>query len=330
MLAFTAPHWPLQAPQDQIERYRGVYEAGWQVIRARRIDNMKRLGLLQDDHVDDGSEASWRRWEDLDDASRAREVKLMQIYAAMVSRLDHNVGRVLDYLAAQGLDRNTYVMFLSDNGPEGNDPRAVRGVGGWVDSERFDNRDQNMGKVDSFLYLSPEWAHVSSTPYRLFKGFPTEGGIRVPLIVRRPAVQTPADSRMVDEVFNVTDLTATLAALGGVDHWPARNNGRPVAALAGTPIGPILGHAGHDDADKVVARELFGRKSLRRGDWKILWIEPPKGSGGWALYNVQADPAEANDRAAAEPQRLNELVALWEQYAANNNIRAGGAGGYGN
>jgi len=103
-----------------------------------------------------------------------------------------------------------------------------------------------------------------------------------------------------------------------------------VAGLAGTPIGPIMGLAAHDDSDTVTARELFGRKSLRRGAWKILWIEPPKGTGRWELYNVQADPAEAHDLAASEPQRLNELMGLWDQYAAQNNIREGGAGGYGN
>jgi arylsulfatase A-like enzyme len=330
VLAFTAPHWPLQAPQEEIDRYSGVYEAGWDAIRSRRVENMKRLGLLQDGPVDDGHETGWRRWEDIDVATRAREAKLMQIYAAMVSRLDHNIGRVLNHLAAQGLDRNTYVIFLSDNGPEGSDPRAVRGVGGWVDSDRFDNRAQNMGKVDSFLYLSPEWAHASSTPYRLFKGFPSEGGIRVPLIVRRPAALAAPDDRTVEEVFNVTDLTATLAALGGVERWPSQRGGRTVAAPAGTPIAPILGRPAVAAPDKVVARELFGRKSLRRGDWKILWIEPPKGSGRWELFNVRTDPAEASDLAASEPQRLHELVSLWDQYATRNNVRAGGAGGYGN
>lgn len=331
VLAFTAPHWPLQAPQEEIDKYQGVYDRGWEAIRAQRLTNLKRLGLIDDDHFDSGDEVGWRRWGDLDDATRARETKLMQIYAAMVTRLDWNIGRVMDHLRARGLDRNTYVFFMSDNGAEGNDPRPVRGVGGWVDSAHFQNSYENMGKAGSFLWLSPEWAHVSSTPYRLFKGFTSEGGIRVPLLVRRPTAPADADqTHTVGQVFNVTDVTATLAALGGVDHWPAQHSGRPVAALAGTPIGPILGHAGHDDADKVVARELFGRKSLRRGDWKILWIEPPRGSGRWELYNVQTDPAEANDRAAAEPQRLNELMALWEQYAVKNNIRAGGAGGYGN
>ena len=331
VLAFTAPHWPLQAPQEEIDKYQGVYDRGWEAIRAQRLTNLKRLGLIDDDHFDSGDEVGWRRWGDLDEATRARETKLMQIYAAMVTRLDWNIGRVMDYLRARGLDRNTYVFFMSDNGAEGNDPRPVRGVGGWVDAAHFQSSYENMGKAGSFLWLSPEWAHVSSTPYRLFKGFTSEGGIRVPLLVRRPTVAADADqTHTVGQVFNVTDVTATLAALGGVDHWPAQHKGRPVAALAGTPIGPILGHAGHDDADKVVARELFGRKSLRRGDWKILWIEPPKGSGRWELYNVQTDPAEANDRAAAEPQRLNELMALWEQYAVKNNIRAGGAGGYGN
>lgn len=328
VLAFTAPHWPLQAPQEDIDAYRGVYDAGWEAIRARRIENMKRLGLIDGDSIDDGHEAGWRRWADLDPATRQREAKLMEIYAAMVTRLDRNVGRVLEHLRNTGLDRSTYVMFLSDNGPEGNDPRAVRGVGGWVDSARFDNRDENLGKLDSFAWLSPEWAHVSSTPYRLLKGFPSEGGMRVPLLVRRPV--TGADQAgTVAQVFNVTDLTATLAALGGVERWPEQRDGRAIAPLNGTPIAPILGQPTQADTDTVVARELFGRKSLRRGDWKILWIEPPKGAGRWQLYNLASDPAEAHDLAAAEPQRLAELTALWEQYAARNNIRAGGAGGYG-
>lgn len=330
VLGFTAPHWPLQAPQEDIDNYRGVYDRGWEAIRAQRVAGLRRLGVIEDDHYDSGHEAGWRRWDDLDDATRARETKLMQIYAAMVSRLDWNVGRLMDYLRTHGLDRNTYVFFMSDNGAEGNDPRPVRGVGGWVDSDHFDNRYENLGKAGSFAWLSPEWAHVSSTPYRLFKGFTTEGGIRVPLLVRRAAVSVNDDqAQTVGQVFNATDLTATLAALGGIDHWPTLHDGRPVASLAGTPIGPILGRAGHVDVDKVVARELFGRKSLRRGDWKILWIEPPKGAGRWQLYNVKADPAEAHDLAAAEPRRLSELTALWDRYAVQNNIRAGGAGGYG-
>lgn len=328
VLAFTAPHWPLQAPQDEIDAYRGVYDAGWETVRARRVENMKRLGLIDGDSIDDGHEAGWRRWADLDPATQEREARLMEIYAAMVTRLDRNVGRVLEHLRATGLDRSTYVMFLSDNGPEGNDPRAVRGIGGWVDSARFDSRDENLGKLDSFVWLGPEWAHVSATPYRLLKGFPSEGGMRVPLLVRRPVTGTDG-AGTVAQVFNVTDLTATLAALGGVDHWPARRDGRAIAALAGTPIEPIMGKPAKADAGKVVARELFGRRSLRRGDWKILWIEPPKGAGRWQLYNLASDPAEAHDLAAAEPQRLAELAALWEQYAAQNNIRAGGAGGYG-
>ncbi len=328
VLAFTAPHWPLQAPQEEIDAYRGMYDAGWEATRARRIDNMKRLGLIDGDSIDDGHEAGWRRWADLDPATRQREAKLMEIYAAMVTRLDRNVGRVLEYLHASGLDRSTYVMFLSDNGPEGNDPRAVRGIGGWVDSARFDSDPKATGKVGSFVWLTPEWAHVSSTPYRLLKGFPSEGGMRVPLLVRRPV--TGADQAgTVAQVFNVTDLTATLAALGGVERWPEQRDGRAIAPLNGTPIAPILGQPAQADTDTVVARELFGRKSLRRGDWKILWIEPPKGAGRWQLYNLASDPAEANDLAAAEPQRLADLTALWEQYAARNNIRAGGAGGYG-
>ena len=328
VLAFTAPHWPLQAPQEEIDAYRGAYDAGWEAIRARRIDNMKRLGLIDGDSIDDGNEAGWRRWADLDPATREIEAKRMEIYAAMVTRLDRNVGRVLEYLRTSGLDRSTYVMFLSDNGPEGNDPRAVRGIGGWVDSARFDSGIDNTGKAGSFVWLSPEWAHVSATPYRLLKGFPSEGGMRVPLMVRRPVRGADA-AQTVQQVFNVMDLTATLAALGGVDRWPAERHGRAIAALAGTPIEPIMGAPATADGDKVVARELFGRKSLRRGDWKILWIEPPKGAGRWQLYNLASDPAEAHDLAAAEPQRLAELAALWEQYAARNNIRAGTAGGYG-
>jgi len=190
VLSFTAPHWPLQAPQEEVDAYRGVYDAGWEAIRARRIEAMKQLGLLEGNSVDAGSEAGWRRWADLDATTRAREARLMEIYAAMVTRLDRNVGRVLDHLTARGLHHNTYVMFLSDNGAEGNDPRPVRGVGDWVDSARFDNRYENIGKAGSFTWLSPEWAHVSSTPYRLFKGVYQRG--------RHPRPATRAPPRRID------------------------------------------------------------------------------------------------------------------------------------
>lgn len=332
VLAFSAPHWPLQAPEDEIRKYHGVYDAGWERIREKRIANMKRLGLLEDGQVSQRAEVGWRRWSDLTDAERSADAKRMEIYAAMVTRLDYNVGRVMNYLKAQGLDQNTYVFFMSDNGPEGNDPRSVRGVGGWADSARFDNTYTNMGKLGSFIYLNPEWAHVSSTPYRLFKGFPSEGGIRVPLLVRPVGLGEESRGRTITGVFNVMDLTPTFKKIAGIDKWPTHYRGRAVAALAGTPIESIFGSGAPTDAtQKIVAREFLGRKSLRRGDWKILWIESPKGKGRWELYDVKLDPAEKDDRAATHKDILEELIALWEDYVAKNNIRSGGGvGGYGN
>ena len=186
-LPFTAPHYPLHAPDKYIERYAGVYEQGYESVRAARIERMRKAGLIGEQEAVADHHPAWPAWDDLDETMRSLEARRMQVYAAMTEAMDFHIGRVLDYLEREGLADDTLVIFLSDNGAEGGNPLDFYGQPGfdWAEG-RFDVGMENLGRPGSYAWLGAGWAYVGSTPLRYFKGFPTEGGIRTPAIFSFP------------------------------------------------------------------------------------------------------------------------------------------------
>jgi arylsulfatase len=249
----------------------------------------------------------------------------MELYAAMVSNLDFHVGRILDQLREAGELHETLVVFLSDNGAAA----ADRGVFG-MDPRNWDFYVEQFPVVDpgqwggpgTFLEYGAAWAQVSMVPFRLFKGSLAEGGIRSPLIVSGPGVETKRGvfglrkRRRTRVVLSVTDLTPTFLELAGVDH-PTSWQGRAVVPLWGQSLVPLF--AGEFRVRKGphewIGFELGGQRALRRGAWKLVLLPVPFGSGDWRLYRIDRDPAELYDRAEEQADRKEELVALWEQYA---------------
>ena len=328
--SYQAPHSPLSVPEDWRERYAGRYDDGYDTIRDARLLRMKSRGLVKEYVEPYPGLPTIPAWSDLSENMQKAQARRMELYAAMVSNLDFHVGRLLDQLREANELHETLVVFLSDNGAAA----ADRGVFG-MDPRNWDFYVEQFPIVDpaqwggpgTFLEYGAAWAQVSMVPFRLFKGSLAEGGIRSPLIVSGPGVETKRGligarkRRRTRVVLSVADLTPTFLELAGVDH-PSSWQGRPVAPLRGRSLVPLL--AGEFRARKGphewLGFELGGEKALRRGDWKLVKMPVPFGSGDWRLYRIDRDPAELYDRAEKKADRKEELVALWEQYARENGV----------
>jgi arylsulfatase len=318
-LAFTAPHFPLQAPPASIEKYRGRYDEGWSVLRDRRIARQQELGLAPR-RDDIGHASKLDDWNTLTPAQRIRSARNMEIYAGMVDRLDWNVGRVLEQLRKQGVLENTVVIFLSDNGAEGGDARAtVKDVAGISLPE---SPLEKMGTRGTFDSYGPNWAQASTAPSRLYKATTAEGGIRVPAFVAAGNAVIAQPGSISNAVVTVRDILPTLLELAAAPPPAANYRGRPVIPTTGVSFNPLLrGEAERvHPVDEFLGWEIFGQRALRRDNWKITWITPPRGPGRWELFDLANDPGELRDLSAEHPQILSELVAGWDRYVADNGL----------
>ncbi|MGA8328154.1 MAG: sulfatase-like hydrolase/transferase, partial [Mycobacterium sp.] len=323
-LPFQAPHWPLQAPQDTIAKYRGRYDDGPDALREARLAALKRLGLCPPDvaaHpvVADGEP----EWSELSADEQALSARSMEVYAAMVDRMDQNIGRVIDYLTETGELDNTVVIFLSDNGAEGAIVEAMPILGGLIAAEiakNWDNTLDNAGAANSFIWYGPRWAQAATAPSRLHKAFTTEGGIRVVGFVTWPGFDR---QQQIGTAFStVMDIAPTVLELAGVAHPGTEYRGRHIAPMRGRSLLPYLTGAAESVHNDVTATgwELFGRRAIRQGDWKALHLPEPYGPGDWQLYDLSADPGEIDDLASSRPDKLAELLALWDRYVEDTGV----------
>ena len=312
-LAFTAPHWPLQAPAEVIAKYAHRYDGGYEVLREERLARQKSLGILPKDFEPAAARKLWPAWSSLTEAQRRQEARRMEIYAAMVDLLDQNVGKVIHQLKASGQYDNTVIIFISDNGAEG---AYVGGNPGLIPR---DNSLANLGKPSSYVSYGPNWAQVSALPFNMFKGYSYEGGTTVPTIIRYPAHLGGGKVSAVSG--HVTDIAPTLLQLAGV-NYPASYGGQQLASLQGQSLLPFLSGrqpAVHERFDK--GWELFGQKAYRQGDWKIVYSVPPYGPGTWQLFNLRKDRAEQHDLASQYPDRLDSLRAAYAAYVHRNGVQ---------
>jgi arylsulfatase A-like enzyme len=318
-LAFTAVHWPLQVPANELDRYAGVYDSGYDELRGRRFEQAKAAGLVPAGVPESPRLPRVIPWDELTDEERAGSARAMEIYAAMVENMDRHIGRVVEYLGATGLLDNTVIVFFSDNGAEGSNRLELLDNATWVPAN-FDLSYENMGRENSYVFVGPGWAQASTTPLRLFKAYVTEGGIRVPAIVSYPGIDG-AGSYVRTPVL-IQDLMPTFLELAGTRHPGSRYRGREVYSVRGRSLLPLL--RGEIDAlyepEHVFGWELFGHRAVRQGDWKALWADGKNGSDTWQLFNLAEDPREVVDLAAREPEKLQHMIGLWEEYARDNNV----------
>ncbi len=299
-LAYTAPHWPLHAHDEDIARYRDRYRGGWDRLRAERHERQLEMGLADPKWKLSPRHPKAPAWDSLSSERQAIEAEKMAVYAAQVDRMDQGVGRVLQTLDDLGIADHTVVLFLSDNG------------GCAEEIERSRDPKARTGAPDSFRSYGLPWANASNTPLRLFKQFVHEGGIATPLIARGPGIRRGALS---DAVGHVIDLAPTCLDFAGV-AYPAELDGRALTPQEGRTLRPLFegrARGGH----QTIFWEHQGHRALRRGDWKLVAShgEP------WELYDLEADRTETENLGAARPELVSELAAEWQRWADRVGVR---------
>jgi arylsulfatase len=330
-LSFQAVHSPFAVPDDWLDKYKGQYDQGYEALRAARLARMKELGIVGKEVQPFPRLPRIPAWDSLTPEQRKLSARRMEIYAAMLANMDHHIGRVLDHLKEADQLDNTLVIFFSDNGPEPTELATLVASAFSADAKEwfmknFDQRPENWGRKGSAVDYGVAWAQAGSVPFRLFKGYVSEGGIRSPLIIAGPGVKQTGGVNSA--LLHVMDIAPTLYELAGAEHPSQKPNGK-IAPLQGKSLVPLLaGKSGSVRGERDwVGWELFGNRALRRGDWKILHLlRAAGGTGEWQLFNLKADPAETHDLAKDNPDQLKELVALWDEYAKNNGVILSGDG----
>jgi arylsulfatase len=314
-LAFTAPHFPLQAPAEDVARYRKTYVPGWDLLRDARWQRLRELKIggaaLSRVERDLGPPYAFPDalkklgprevnrplpWESLSTAQREFQADKMAVHAAMVDRMDREIGRVLDQLRAMGAMDNTLIFFLSDNGAsaeimvrgDGHDPDAACGTGA------------------TFLCLGPGWSTMCNTPFRRHKTWVHEGGIATPLIVHWPR-GIAARGELRHTPGHVIDLVPTVLETAG-GKGPEARNGRRIPLAPGKSLVPVFARDGTVERDSLWWLHE-GNRALRVGNWKLVAAR----DGPWELYDLSSDRSESDDLAGARPEAVRELAAVWRK-----------------
>lgn len=309
-LTFTAPHWPLQAPTETVAKYRGRYDAGFEALRAARLKRQVELGLISPTAAAHALVLNKGGWDALSPEQKRLAARDMEVYAAMVDRLDQNVGRVIAALKRLGQLDNTVILFTADNGAEGLDLATTELKSVRERQAEADNSLDNRGNANSYIAYGPGWAQAATAPSWLYKAYATEGGTRVAAFINAP--QIARKGGITTAFGSVMDVLPTLLDLAAIARPPGEFQGRKVEPIRGKSWAAYLtGKTDHVyNAADAVGTELFGSRSIRQGDWKITDV----GDGQWRLFNVAEDPGETRDLAASEGERLKELIGRWDAY----------------
>ena len=301
-LAYTAPHWPLHAKPEDIDKYVGKYSAGWDELRRQRFARQAEVDMRAENWTLSPRDPNVPGWDEAQD--KARWERRMEVYAAMIDSMDQGIGRVVNTIRSLDKLDNTLILFLSDNGGchESADIEQGTGRNSWGDPNAMP------GDAASFDGYDRPWANASNTPLRMFKSWVHEGGISSPLVCHWPdGIKVPAGS-ITDSPGHVIDLMATCLDLAGADYPQARD-GAPITPLEGKSLRPIF-ETGTREGHEAIFWEHQGNRAMRRGRWKLV----SRRGGSWELYDLDADRAEMNDLSAAMPDRVAEMEAAWLEW----------------
>ena len=322
-IAYTAPHWPLHAWEEDIARYEGKYMQGWDATRAARHEAQRSIGIVDDRQPISPRDEDAPPWEDIPN-KRYEDIR-MAVYAAMIHQVDRGIGRIIDQLRQHKQLDNTCIMFLSDNGgcaelfqedSDWPDPSQ------WETEPTLDGQTVRVGDIPelrpgpdtTFQAVELPWANVSNTPFRLFKRWIHEGGVATPFIVHWPdKIKQPA---IVDNTpMHITDIAATTYDATGATY-PTEFNENAITPLEGESFLPALLGNANWQRQKPIAVEHEGNRGIRIGDWKLVaeWNQP------WELYNIPTDRTELHNLADSEPARVNAMQTAYTEWSQRASV----------
>ncbi|MDB6004764.1 MAG: Choline-sulfatase [Prosthecobacter sp.] len=336
-VAYTAAHWPMHALEEDVAKYKGKYDAGYESARQARMLRMKQMGLIAKDAELSPTKGDWTQVRD-----KAWEARCMEVYAAMIDRMDQGIGRVVGTLEKNGLLQNTLILFLQDNGgcqegigrqtklPEFNDKtyavmaqEAIR-----LDVIPKQTRDGQAvkqgqgitpGGPNDYIAYGEAWANVSNTPHREYKHFVHEGGISTPLIAHWPAgIPAARQGKIEAQPGHLVDLMSTCADVAAA-KYPAELNGQKIQPMEGVSLIPVL--QGRSAETRSIFWEHEGNRAHRAGAWKLV----AKENTPWELYNIDQDRAEQHDLATIETERVKSMAEAWESWAVRARVLPLGA-----
>ena len=305
-LAFNAPHWPLQAPEEDIQKYKGRYAKGWDALREERLARQRELGILLPGQTVANRDEDVPLWENLTFEQKELWQKKMEVYAAMIDRMDQSVGRLIAKLEEENQLDNTLILFLSDNGAEG----------GY--HSPFSRRPRNSGPIGSagsWDYQEQPWAYLSVTPLRQYKDDFHEGGFSTSFIAWYPK-RIPA-GQLVKGTGHIIDLAPTLYEVAEA-KYPHEYKGHKIQELPGESLWPVLeGKVASVEREEPLFWERAGNRAVRDGKWKLVSSYP---SLKWELYDLEKDRGETKDVAAAFPEVVNRLSAAYFEWAKTHDV----------
>jgi arylsulfatase A-like enzyme len=332
-VAHTAAHWPIQALEKDIAKYKGKYDAGYDALRKARLERMKKLGLVDPAWEFPPTEGDWESTK-----RKPWELRLMEVYAAMIDSMDQGIGRVRDQLKKSGQLENTLILYLNDNGacaevmgrnrlpePPESDLKPM-GPDELQDRIRLPMQTRDgrpvrsgpgvmAGPADTYIAYGREWANVSNTPFREYKHWSHEGGISTPLIVHWPkGIPSSRQGKLEAQPGHLIDIMATCVELAGTTY-PQNYRGNKIKPMEGISLVPAL------SGKPLVRKEpLFfeheSNRAVREGKWKLV----AKENQPWELYDIENDRTEMRDLAAENPDRVKQMAARWDAWAARANV----------
>jgi arylsulfatase A-like enzyme len=330
-VAYTAPHWPLHALDKEIAKYKGRYDAGYEVIREARFKRMKALGVIGDWQLSPAD----ARWKDVDESTRAWELRGMEVYAAMIDSMDQGIGRMIESLKATGQLENTLILYMNDNGgcaetygrkpPKTPYPTDIVAMGKdelqtkMIPERSRDGRpvrtgvDTMPGPADTYIAYGRNWANVSNTPFREYKSTNHEGGIATPLIAHWPR-GISSRNELRHELGHLIDIMATCVEISST-KYPARFADHNILPTEGRSL---VGGFGIDRAEeRVLMFEHFGAAAILKGPWKLVRAGQTR---PWELYSIDDDRTELTDLSEKNPDKVRELSQIWEKEAERTYI----------
>jgi arylsulfatase len=337
-VAYTAAHWPLQAPEKDIAKYKGRFDAGYDVLRKERYENLKKIGIV---------DPNWQLTPTIGDWSTQKnkewEARCMEVYAAMIDKMDQGIGRIVNELKKENRFDNTLILFLQDNGacaepgfhaplkqkaPKNLKPLGPNQLqtkptppmqtrdGRWVKS----GTDVLAGGPDSYIAYGEKWANVANTPFREYKHWVHEGGISTPLIAHWPAgIPKNRNGVLEKQTGHIIDIMATCVDISGA-NYPNEFHGEKIKPLEGVSLKPAL-EGKSLKRKNVLCWEHEANRAVRDGKWKLVAMEDKP----WELYDMEKDRTEMNNLASKYPEKVKELAKAWDDWAKRADVLPLGA-----